>query len=125
MKSSKNTDGNIIFDEELNRAAQFMPFDALKGLTEELRKREERHCRVEKTELSEEESALVNNELCKLQAGNAVRIRFYYKGHYITLDGTLNKLVPQMRYLTIGATKIGFDDIYDIKQIDASDLDEI
>ena len=63
MKSSKNTDGNIIFDEELNRAAQFMPFDALKGLTEELRKREERHCRVEKTELSEEESALVNNEL--------------------------------------------------------------
>lgn len=34
-------------DEKLNRAAQFAPFDALKGLQEELRKREERRLKKE------------------------------------------------------------------------------
>ena len=36
------------------RAKQFMPFDAMKGLQEALRAREEQHARVEKRELSEE-----------------------------------------------------------------------
>ena len=121
MSSNKKSD--VIFEEEVNRAAQFLPFDALKGLSEELRKREERHCRVEKVELSEEQAAVVNNELCKLQAGDAVRIRFYYHGHYVTLDGVLTKIVPQMRHLTMGTAKIGFDDIYEIKQIDPSSVD--
>ena len=112
---SSNKKGDVIFEEEVNRAAQFLPFDALKGLSDELRKREERHSRVEKTELSEEESAIVNNELCKLQAGDTVRISFYYKGHYVTLDGVLTKIVPQMRYLMIGTAKIGFDDIREIQ----------
>ena len=37
-----------------DRAAQFQPFDALKGLQEELRMREERRNRVAKKEVSEE-----------------------------------------------------------------------
>lgn len=36
------------------RAKQFMPFDAMKGLKEALAEREERHSRVEKRELSED-----------------------------------------------------------------------
>ena len=39
------------------RAKQFAPFDAMKGLQEALRDREERHSRVEKLEISEEQIA--------------------------------------------------------------------
>ena len=38
-----------------DRARQFLPFDALKGLQEELRIREERRTRIEKKALSEEQ----------------------------------------------------------------------
>ena len=37
------------------RAKQFAPFDAMKGLQEALRDREERHSRVERHEISEEQ----------------------------------------------------------------------
>ena len=40
-----------------DRAKQFMPFDAMKGLKEALRDREERHSRVEKRDLSEDTMA--------------------------------------------------------------------
>lgn len=112
--ATKNKDG-VVLDEELNRAAQFLPFDALKGLSEELRKREERHTRVEKVELSEEETADLNDKLCLLTGGDRVEITFYYKGHYLTIEGDVVKMVPQMHYLTIGQTNIPFDDIRSIK----------
>ena len=43
-----------------DRAKQFMPFDAMKGLKEALRDREERHSRVEKRDLSEDTMAAVS-----------------------------------------------------------------
>ena len=106
--ATKNKDG-VVLDEELNRAAQFLPFDALKGLSEELRKREE------KVELSEEETADLNDKLCLLTGGDRAEITFYYKGHYLTIEGDVVKMVSQMHYLTIGQTKIPFDDIRSIK----------
>ena len=39
-----------------DRAKQFLPFDALKGLREELKRREEIALRTERRQLSEEES---------------------------------------------------------------------
>lgn len=46
-----------------NRAAQFQPFDALKGLQEELRMREERRNRVAKKEVSDEKAEEISKEL--------------------------------------------------------------
>ena len=43
-----------------NRAKQFMPFDAMKGLAEALKDREERHSRVQKHGVSEEDQALIS-----------------------------------------------------------------
>lgn len=39
-------------DDDVNRAAQFLPFDALKGLTEEIQSRIEKRTRVERKEIS-------------------------------------------------------------------------
>ena len=41
-------------NDDSNRAAQFLPFAALKGLSEELQNRIERRSRVDKIELSDE-----------------------------------------------------------------------
>ena len=70
-----------------NRAAQFQPFDALKGLQEELRMREERRNRVEKKEVSEEKAEEISRELIKIQKGSNVEIVFYRNGSYYELTG--------------------------------------
>ena len=46
-----------------DRAKQFMAFDALKGLQEELRIREERRTRVEKRHLTEEQHTKLIKQL--------------------------------------------------------------
>ena len=46
-----------------------MPFDAMKGLQEALRDREERHLRTERRELSEEQAAELNAALSRLRDG--------------------------------------------------------
>ena len=70
-----------------NRAAQFQPFDALKGLKEELQRRDERRNRVAKKEVSEERAEEISRELIKIQKGSNVEIVFYRNGSYYELTG--------------------------------------
>ena len=65
-----------------DRAKQFQPFDALKGLQEELRSREERRTRVVKKEISEEREEQISAELAKIYKRSDVEITFYRGGHY-------------------------------------------
>lgn len=96
------------------REAQFMPFDAIKGLQEELRKREEKHLRVEKKELSNEEQEEISNVIIKLNKGDNVKVEFYYFGHYKTICGEIKKIDFNYKYVMIENEKIVFDDIYKI-----------
>ena len=98
-----------------NRAAQFQPFDALKGLQEELRMREERRNRVEKKEVSEEKAGEISRELIKIQKGSNVEIVFYRNGSYYELTGCVFAKNDTYRYLMIGEEKIPYEDIYVIK----------
>ena len=69
------------------RAKQFMPFDALKGLREELRLRERIALRTERRELFEEEGACLSQALAALMPGQTVTLLYYDGGHYRTLSG--------------------------------------
>ena len=89
-----------------NRAAQFQPFDALKGLQEELRIREERRNRVVKKEVSEERAEEISRELIKIQKGSNVEIVFYRNGSYYELTGCVFAKNDTYRYLMIGEEKI-------------------
>ena len=60
------------------RAKQFMPFDALKGLQEELRIREERRTRVTKKTLSEEQIERISAVLAKIRQGSQIEITFEF-----------------------------------------------
>ena len=51
------------------RAKQFMPFDALKGLKEALKAKEEKLTRVAKRELSEEQQEILSEVITQLEKG--------------------------------------------------------
>ena len=57
---------------QAERAKQFAPFDAMKGLQEALRDREERHARVERHDISEEDIERNSSVLAKLTKGTRV-----------------------------------------------------
>lgn len=99
------------------RAKLFMPFDAMKGLTEALREREERHLRVEKRELSEEAAALLSANIGKVKRGAVVKVEYYRAFHEATLQGSVNAIDFVYRYLVVGDERIYFDDLYKLKII--------
>ena len=98
-----------------DRAAQFQPFDALKGLQEELRTREERRTRVEKKELSDEQIGALSTAFAKIYKKSKVEITFYRAGHYYNLQGEVVGKSDIYKYLIIGQEKIFYDDIYQLK----------
>lgn len=102
----------------IERAKQFMPFDAMKGLNEALREKEEKHLRVEKRELSEEAADRLSAAINKVQKGTVVWVEYYRAFHEVTLQGKVTKIDTVYRYLIIGEERIYFDDLYKLKIID-------
>ena len=86
------------------RAKQFMAFDAMKGLSEALRDREERHLRVEKHDIS--------------GRGMRVRMEYYRAFHDIVGEGTVTEISIPFKYLKLDGEKVLFEDIYKIEIID-------
>ena len=106
------------------RAKQFQPFDAMKGLQEALRDREERHSRVERHEISEEQQEKNSEVFAKLTKGMHVQLDYYCKFHDITKKGTVTEISTAFRYLKLGKEKIFFCDIYDITITEWSERNE-
>ena len=102
------------------RAKQFAPFDAMKGLQEALRDREERHARVERHDISEEQIEKNSEVLSQVTKGTKVRIECYRAFHDITVTGTVTVIDTVFRYLMIDEQKLPFGDIYSIEIVDAA-----
>ena len=100
-----------------DRAKQFQPFDALKGLQEELRSREERRTRVAKRELGEEREEEISMELAKIYKRSEIDITFYRGGHYYSLQGTVAEKNDVYKYLIVGQERIYYTDIYELKVV--------
>ena len=88
-----------------------MPFDAMKGLYEALRRQEELSERVERTELGEEDAEAISLALCRLSRGDRVNVTFFRKGHYLTRSGAVTALNEQRRILSVQGEDIPFEDI--------------
>lgn len=95
-----------------NRARQFMPFDALKGFKEALRKKEK--VIVPKRELTNDDIDSLNYKFNQLRKGQIIKVVYYNGENYIEIEGMISKLDITNRVLSIVKTKIYFDDIYDI-----------
>ena len=96
------------------RAKQFAPFDAMKGLQEALRDREERHLRVERHEISEEMAEHNSKVILKLERGMKVEIYCYSAFHDVVKRGRITDVDIPFRSLKLDAERIWFDDIYSI-----------
>lgn len=97
------------------RAKQFMPFDALKGLREELKKREEKRLIEKKIELSEERVLELSQKIVALDKGDQVKITFFYRGHYVELTGKIQAINCVYKYIAINDSRIPFEDVLEIE----------
>ena len=100
------------------RAKQFQPFDAMKGLQDALRDREERHSRVERHDISEEQMEKNGEVFVQLTKGMKVRIDCYRAFHDISVTGTVIAIDMTFQYLKLGTEKFCFRDIYSIEILD-------
>lgn len=95
------------------RAKQFMPFAALKGLPDALALKEK--ITIDKIELSEEMAEMLDQEMHKIAKGKIATAVYFHKDEYIKITGMVARIDETSRLLQIVNTKIAFDDILEIK----------
>lgn len=95
-----------------------MAFDAMKGLSEALRDREERHSRVERHDISDEAIEQNSRVISALERGMAVRLEYYRAFHDVVTEGRVTELSIPFKYLKLDGEKVLFEDIYKIEIID-------
>ena len=89
-----------------------MPFAALKGYPEALRKKEK--VVVPKVELSEEYAQMLDQKLKQVSKNDIITVIYFCDGEYLKKTGMVSRIDETARILKIVNTKILFDDIYDI-----------
>lgn len=94
------------------RAKQFMPFAALKGYEEALRKKEK--IVVAKSDLSEDYKEVLDRKLMQVRKNDIITVIHYHKGEYLKTTGMVSKIDLTSRNITLVNTKIKFEDLYDI-----------
>lgn len=94
------------------RAKQFMPFAALKGYPDALKKKEK--IVVQRVELSEEYQDELNLKLRQVHKQDIIAVVYFCKNEYIKLTGMVSRIDVSSRILKIVNIKIDFDDLYDI-----------
>ena len=96
-----------------DRAKQFAPFDALKGLSKALRLKEFQHERVLKGDLSEEQVSEISKTLLNIENSDLVEISYFLDGHDYKIIGYC-KICFDDRIIEIEEKKIKFENIRSI-----------
>ena len=103
--------------DRVQRAKQFMPFAALKGLEEEIALAEFRP--VDKVEFCDDAAEELDRRLREVRPGDMVSLIYYKKtargGTYLRRTGMVSKVDPVDRTLTVVKEPIPFADLYDIE----------
>lgn len=97
------------------RAAQFMPFAALTGYYDLVRRRE-RVCEPRR-DPGEEDAARISAELASLKRGQLVRVTHYDGTAYAERTGVVSSVEPEFRSFSIARERISFDDVWSIVPI--------
>ena len=98
----------------IDRAKQFLPFAALKGYEEALRKKEEELEYIDRYELSIDRLEDITNKLNNIN-NNIVDITYFNNNKYINIIGYVTKIDNIYKYIIINKNKIYFSNILDIK----------
>jgi len=95
------------------RAKQFMPFAALRGLPDALAAKEK--ILVPKIELSPEMAEELDRQMHRLAKGKMATVVYFHKGEYIKITGLVARIDETSHVLQIVNTKIRFEDILQIE----------
>ena len=95
------------------RAKQFIPFSALKGLDEELTRAEKVLCH--KRELLDDEAEELNRKLTDIEAGSRIEIEYYRMGEYVKKKGTVKRVDDVYRVIEVDDKKIKISSIVSVK----------
>ena len=95
-----------------DRARQFLPFDALTGFKEEIKKQEE--IIQPRKELCEDEQNYLSFMINNLKKGMNVDITYYEGDKYVNLFGNLERIDIFNRIMYVKNKCIKFDDISNI-----------
>ncbi|MBQ2408958.1 MAG: hypothetical protein II309_05945 [Bacilli bacterium] len=96
----------------IERAKQFMPFDALKGFKEALKEKEK--IIVDKIDLCEDAIIEINNILINLKVGDIVKVVYFKQNEYIEVTGMISKIKND--FFVIVKEKIMYNNIYRIER---------
>lgn len=97
------------------RAAQFMPFDALRGMREALKMVEYEHERIAKGEVQEETANKISSIINELEKDALVKVKYFYDGYEKEYQGTIKVDVYEqtLKLISLGLT-IPLDDLLDL-----------
>ena len=102
-------------NDRADRARQFMPFATLRGFYDLIREKERV---VEPRRIrSDEENARIDRKLNQVRRGMMVKLTYYNRDAYETVEGMVSNIDTVFRTVTIVKTKIPLDDIYDISAV--------
>lgn len=96
------------------RAKQFAPFDALKGLQQALRIKEYEHERIQKGEVSEEKATEISRALIDLEKGDRAKVVYYNDGHNKEIEGSVTLKIED-NIIEVEGVKINLDELLDIQ----------
>jgi len=96
------------------RAKQFQPFDALKGLQDALREKEIE--KVEKKELTEESLKILSDKLMEIEINDIVKIKYYTNKQYKEIEGQVRKINVINKKIILDELTINFSDILEIER---------
>lgn len=99
--------------KKVDRAKQFLPFDALKGFREALREKEK--VIVSKISLSKEEADILSKKIIQIKKNEIIKVVYYNKNSYIKLEGMVSNVDFISKTVTIVNTEISFLDLLDVK----------
>ena len=97
------------------RAKQFMPFAALRGYYELIRRKE--RVPEERRELTEEACEKLSRVLAAARKGDMLRVTHYDRDAYVTTTGVLTRLDPVAQTLTIVKGTIRFSDLLAVRNL--------
>ena len=98
-----------------DRAKQFAPFDALKGLQDALRMKEFEHERLQMGDLTEEKIAEISSILLSLKKGDLIEVKFSENGDFYNWTGKAI-LDYEGHTIYVGQKNISFFNLLDIKK---------
>lgn len=95
-----------------DRAKQFLPFAAVKGLPEALAKKEK--VTIAKVEVSEDLAMELDEKMQHIHVGTTITVTYFDGDAYVDLTGAVNEIDTVLRTLQIDESIIAIDDILDL-----------